>query len=238
MSTVTDVELRAGASGGTSNDAALYGLVRRFVRERHPGGGTLADVGCGRGTLYAHLGEDFDRYVGIDLVRYDGYPDGPKVEFHKVNLDSGRAALPDEQADVVCCLETIEHVENPRALMRELVRQARPGGIVLVTTPNQLSLISKLCLVLKNVFVHFQERPGLYPAHLTALLEIDLVRMARENGLADVEVAYTGTGRMPLTSRHWPRWLGSQGGWRGRAFSDNVLLCGRKAPAVEPGVAG
>lgn len=233
MSTVLDAERRAEATGGTSNDAALYDLVKRFVRERHPGGGILADVGCGRGALHGHLAGHVDRYVGIDLVRYDGYPDGPDVEFHRVNLDTGRADLPDELADVVCCLETIEHVENPRALMRELVRLAKPGGLLLVTTPNQLSLLSKLCLMTKGVFVHFQERPGLYPAHLSALLEIDLVRMARENRLAEVAVAYTGEGRMPLTARHWPRWLGARGGWRGRAFSDNVLLFGRKAGGPE-----
>jgi SAM-dependent methyltransferase len=179
--------------------------------------------------LYRHLAGYAGRYVGVDIIRFDGYPDHPGVvEFHRANLDSGRAELPDNLADVVCSLETIEHVENPRAFLRELVRLAKPGGAVIVTTPNQLSLLSKLCLLLKNEFVHFQERPGLYPAHLSALLEIDLVRMARENGLAEVETAFTGEGRVPGTSHHWPRWLGARGGWRGRAFSDNVLLFGRK----------
>ena len=233
-----DAEARAVATGGASNDGALYALVKRFALEHHPGGGTLVDVGCGRGTLHGCLAGHFDRYVGIELVRYDGYPEGPDVEFFRADLDTGRSDVPDEVGDVVCCLETIEHVENPRALVRELVRLAKPGGALLVTTPNQLSLVSKLCLLLKGVFVHFQERPGLYPAHLSALLEIDLIRIARENRLAGVEVAYTGSGRMPLTARHWPRWLAARRGWRGRAFSDNVLLFARKPAAGGPGGAG
>ena len=85
-----------------------------------------------------------------------------------------------------------------------------------------------MCLVTRNEFVHFQERPGLYPAHLTALLECDLLRLAREAGWVDAVIVFSGEGRMPGTSRSWPLWLGSQSGWRGRAFSDNVVLSARK----------
>jgi hypothetical protein len=91
-----------------------------------------------------------------------------------------------------------------------------------------LSLLSKVCRVVNNEFVHFQERPGLYPAHLSALLECDLRRIARESGWTDVAVAYTAEGRMPGTARHWPQWLPAREGWRGRAFSDNVVLSARR----------
>lgn len=165
---------------------------------------------------------------GVDILSYDGYPAGPNVDFRRADLDSGRIDLPDGCADVVCSLETIEHVENERALMRELVRLAKPAGVIVVTTPNQVSILSKLCFVFKNEFVHFQERPGLYPSHVSALLPIDLFWLARESGLVEVEVTYSGNGRMPLTTRHWPRWLAARRGWRGRAFSDNALLCARR----------
>ncbi|HEX2674630.1 MAG TPA: methyltransferase domain-containing protein, partial [Polyangiaceae bacterium] len=135
--------------------------------------------------------------------------------------------------DVVACIETIEHVENPRALIRELVRLTTPGGWLVVTTPNQLSVLSKLTLLSKNEFVHFQERPGLYPAHISALLEVDLVRICRENGLEEVAVRYSGHGRIPFTARHWPRALRASHGSKGRAFSDNVLVVARR-----PRVAG
>ncbi len=57
---------------------------------------------------------------------------------------------------------------------------------MIVTTPNQLSLLSKLTLVLKNEFNAFQA--GSYPAHLTALLEADLRRIG-------VECGWVGRGR-------------------------------------------
>jgi SAM-dependent methyltransferase len=209
---------RARATLGSS-DEAIYRLVARVVRERRQGGGTLIDVGCGTGNLWKFVGAEFDRYLGADVVLYEGFPSAG--EFCQVDLDNGRVPLPDGAADVVASVETIEHVENPRALVREITRLARPGGLVIVTTPNQLSLLSKLSLVLKNRFSAFADGPGLYPAHITALLEIDLVRIARECGL-EPRIYYTDCGRIPGTARHWPRRL------RGRAFSDNVLIVAEK----------
>ena len=214
------VETRARQSLGISGDP-IYRAVANAVTERHSGGGILIDVGCGAGNLWSYLRSRFDRYVGVDVVRYDGLPD--TVEFHSIDLDTGRAPLPDAAGDVVVAVETIEHLENPRAFVRELTRLARPGGWVIVTTPNQLSLLSKMTLVLKNEFNAFQS--GSYPAHLTALLEADLRRIGAECGWADLAVAYTGSSRIPGTARHWPRWLSRL---VPRTLSDNILLIGRK----------
>jgi 2-polyprenyl-3-methyl-5-hydroxy-6-metoxy-1,4-benzoquinol methylase len=224
----TEAEERARLSGGASNSSTLYELTRDVLLARTVPGGTLVDVGCGRGALYRYVAGHIREYLGVDLVEYPGFTGGEGVRFIKADIDGGCTTLADECADAVCSLETIEHLENPRAFARELVRLAKPGGIIVITTPNQLSVLSKLSLVLKNQFVHFQERPGLYPAHLTALLEEDLVRISRENQLLEVEVHFTGEGRIPLTARHWPTWLTARQGWRGRAFSDNVLVVGRK----------
>jgi 2-polyprenyl-3-methyl-5-hydroxy-6-metoxy-1,4-benzoquinol methylase len=211
---------RARQSRGVSSDA-VHRMVARNLGTRRLGGSLLLDVGCGSGKLWASLAGRFDRYIGADVVCYDGFPaDGT---FCPVNLDAQRVMLPDATADVVVAVETIEHLENPRAFVRELVRLTRPGGWVVVTTPNQLSLLSKLTLVLKNQFNAFQEES--YPAHLTALLEIDLRRMAAESGLTDIAVAYSKRGRIVGTPWHYPRILSC---CFPRALSDNILVIGRK----------
>jgi 2-polyprenyl-3-methyl-5-hydroxy-6-metoxy-1,4-benzoquinol methylase len=215
------VEERAAQSQGVSNDA-IYRMVVAALAGRHPGGGIILDVGCGRGLLRPYVADMFERYIGADVVRYDGFPED--CEFHKVDLDNGRVPLPDGAADVVAAVETIEHLENPRAFVRELVRLARPGGWVVVTTPNQLSLLSKLTLLLRNEFNAF--RAASYPAHITALLEVDLLRIASENRLTEVAIRYTGQGRIPGTSWHWPHLFSRLAP---RTFSDNVLMIGRKS---------
>lgn len=216
---VFPVEERARRSLGSS-DVAIYNMVLRALTERHIGGGTLVDVGCGSGNLWSFVRELFDSYVGVDVVRFDGFPED--AEFNQVNLDAGRSQLGDNSADVVVAIETIEHLENPRAFMRELVRLVKPGGWVVVTTPNQLSLLSLMTLALKHQFQAFQDTD--YPAHITALLEVDLQRIVTEAGLTNTKICYSKQGRLVLTnwrypgfvSRLFPRW-----------FSDNILIVGK-----------
>jgi 2-polyprenyl-3-methyl-5-hydroxy-6-metoxy-1,4-benzoquinol methylase len=212
------LDTRARQSLGSSG-TAIYRTVAALLGERSAGG-TLADVGCGGGNLWRELGPSFSRCVGVDAVRYDGLPDD--VDFIRADLDRLPLPLADGAADVVAAVEVIEHLENPRAFCRELARVARPGGWIVVTTPNQLSLLSLLTLLLKQRFSAFQDAS--YPAHITALLEADLHRIAAECGLEAIEVRYTGQGRVPGTGAHYPaavsagcpRWL-----------SDNVVLIGR-----------
>ncbi len=214
----TDVIERARKSLGTSSDA-IYAMVARLAART--GGGRLLDVGCGVGQLWPFVSETFTDYVGADVLRYDGFPEG--VELHTIDLDTGGVPLPDGFADVVAGIETIEHLENPRAYVRELVRLCKPGGWVIVTTPNQLSFLSKLSLVLKNEFSHF--RGMNYPAHITALVATDLHRMAAECKLTDAVVDYSRCGRMPGVSWKWPGFLSRL---LPRACSDNVALIARK----------
>ena len=217
-SAVTAVS-RARDSRGSGDDA-IYAAAARLIGKRRISGQIVADVGCGAGRLWPIVAQGFGHYVGVDIMRWDGFPAG--AEFIRADLDREPVPMPDGSVDLVAAIEVIEHVENPRALLRELARIAKPGGWLLVTTPNQLSLLSKLTLLIKNEFNAFQERPGLYPAHLTALLEIDLRRMAAENALELVEICYSDEGRMPFVPWKWPRRLG------GRMFSDNILMLARR----------
>lgn len=215
-----DLESRARQSLGASA-GVIYHTVDGLLRERGAGG-VLVDVGCGTGNLSSVLGARFSRVIGVDAVRYDGLP--PSIEFRPADLDRDRLPLEDGAADVVAAVEIIEHLENPRAFCRELTRAARPGGWVVVTTPNQLSVLSLVTLAVKQRFSAFQDTA--YPAHRTALLEIDLRRIAAECGLLDVEVRFTCRGRAPLSAAHYPVSLARR---FPRALSDNVVLIGRRA---------
>jgi 2-polyprenyl-3-methyl-5-hydroxy-6-metoxy-1,4-benzoquinol methylase len=211
-----DLADRAGQSLGMS-DEAIYRTVSGLLALHHASG-VLCDVGCGQGHLWATLRPRFSRCVGVDALRYDGLP--ADVEFRRADLDRCPLPVDDGIADATVAVEVIEHLENPRAFVRELVRVTRPGGLVIVTTPNQLSVLSILSLITKQQFAAFQENS--YPAHRTALLEIDLRRIATECGLKPIRAAHTCRGRMPLTARHYPAFMSRA---FPRALSDNVVLC-------------
>ena len=222
--TFDDAVARALQSDGDS-EPAVHGLIARVVDSLNLRGDLLIDVGCGRGKLWPRLRARFAKCIGVDAVRYPGLP--PDIELCETQLDSCAIPLPGDVADAVVCSETIEHVENPRALMRELSRLAKPGAWLIVTTPNQLSLASLMTLLVKHRFSYFQDVH--YPAHLTALLEVDLMRIAAECGLDDARIEFTASGRVPLTARHYPKFLSRA---FPRALSDNVLLAARKASTV------
>ena len=100
-------------------------------------------------------------------------------------------------------------------------RASKPEDLILVTTPNQLSLHSLITLLTGRRFAAFQDVD--YPAHLTALLEDDLPRIATEVGLIDLTIVYSLAGQIPKTTLSYPRamsrlWL--------RALSDNLMPAG------------
>ena len=215
----TAVEARARQSLGRGH-GRIHALVASLLAARGAGG-TLVDVGCGAGDLWRVTRGRFTRGIGIDVVRYPDLPQ--EVAFELADLDRDRLPLPDASADVTAAIEVIEHLENPRAFVRELVRVTKPGGWIVVTTPNQLSVLSLLTLTAKGQFSAFQRTD--YPAHRTALLETDLRRIAAECGLVDVEIAFTRWGRLPLSGWHYPAAIASLAP---RRLSDNVAMIGRR----------
>ena len=86
-----------------------------------------------------------------------------------------------------------------------------------------MSALSLLTLLLKGQFSAFQD--GSYPAHRTALLEIDLRRIMTECGLRDLAVTFTRLGRLPLSAWHYPDAIA---GVAPRRLSDNIVIAGRR----------
>jgi 2-polyprenyl-3-methyl-5-hydroxy-6-metoxy-1,4-benzoquinol methylase len=222
MATTVDaaVESRARQSLGASNDA-IRAMVARAVASHGKPGGRLVDVGCGRGDLWPDVRSFVGSYCGMDAVRYDAFP--AAADFVHVDLDAASWPLPAGSADMVTAVETIEHLENPWAFLRQLAAIAKVGGLVVVTTPNQLSVLSLLTLAGKGRFSAFQDAH--YPAHRTALLASDLRRAASAGGLHVLEVVYSGRGRVPLTPWHYPAAISRR---TPRWCSDNLMIVGRK----------
>lgn len=85
----------------------------------------VLDVGCGT-KPYAPLFAPFaTSYVGVDPV------DNPHAEVQGFAED---LPLDDACADVTLCIQVLEHVDDPAAVVRELARVTAPGGRVLLST--------------------------------------------------------------------------------------------------------
>jgi 2-polyprenyl-3-methyl-5-hydroxy-6-metoxy-1,4-benzoquinol methylase len=220
---LADARRRASElSGGTSSEPIKAMILERLAFEQARG--SLLDFGAGKGELLVRLHEAgaFDHLAGLDLFeRPADLP--PSVVWHQQDLnDEVRLA---REFDVVVCSETIEHLENPRHVFRCLHRLVRPGGMLLLTMPNQESIRSYAGLLFAGHFTQFLG--GCYPAHITALLRLDLRRLCAEVGFTSPTFYFTNSGGIPkLPTIHWQTI--SFGLLRGRLFSDNLAMVTRK----------
>ncbi len=216
----------AECSGGTSGEP-IKRMVLRCL-DQAGAEGPLLDFGAGKGELLRRLREErsIRPLAGADLMaRPSDLP--PDIAWLRQDLNEPLSV--GEPFGTVICSETIEHLENPRATFRTLTGLLRPEGLLVLTMPNQESLRSYFSLAFGGHFVHFQD--GSYPAHITALLRLDLVRICAETGLMPPSFYYSDVGQIPkLTRLTWQQVSG--GLLRGRLFSENLAMVARKAPEL------
>ncbi len=212
----------ANASGGVSNDA-IYRAVLRVLEELESKGSIL-DFGSGTGSLARQLAQSgkYNSVWAADLMEKPA--DLHDVQWIRADLND---PLPqrEETFDVIVAAEVIEHLENPRAMVREIFRLLKPGGYAVISTPNNESWRSLISLVARGHHVAFCN--GSYPAHITALLRRDLERIAVEAGFDAPQFRFTNVGGIPgKPTTNWQ--TVSAGLLKGLRFSDNVIAICRK----------
>jgi 2-polyprenyl-3-methyl-5-hydroxy-6-metoxy-1,4-benzoquinol methylase len=106
-----------------------------FLNERIPGG-RLLDIGCGKGDFLARMRGRGWEVEGLEV-------DSEAVKFacsrHGLTIHHGALetlGLPDGSFDAVTANHVIEHVHEPIALLRECLRVLKPGGVLVLATPN------------------------------------------------------------------------------------------------------
>jgi len=106
-------------------------------------GARVADVGCGGGLLSEALARAGADVVGIDMgekvievAQLHLYESNLKVDY-RVQSSADLAAAEPTSFDAVCCMELIEHVPDPAALVQDLAAMLKPGGYLFMSTLNR-----------------------------------------------------------------------------------------------------
>lgn len=126
------------------SNVRIYEAVLREVGNHFQPGATFdyLDIGAGRGELIREMKKRYScRACACD------YTDALMKEDQKVdlvNLNDERLPYADGSFDLVTASEVIEHLEHYRRVLREIFRILRPGGVVILTTPNVLNIKSRL----------------------------------------------------------------------------------------------
>ncbi len=119
-------------------------LRANYIDEHSPvSGKRLADVGCGGGILAESMALRGATVTGIDMgeaplavARLHQQDSGVAVDYRHSTAEQLAAEMP-EHFDVVCCLEMLEHVPDPAAVVAACADLARPGGSLYFSTINR-----------------------------------------------------------------------------------------------------
>jgi 2-polyprenyl-3-methyl-5-hydroxy-6-metoxy-1,4-benzoquinol methylase len=153
--------------------------VASQVSELGVAGENVADIGCGDGHLCAQLkARGWKHVVGIDVsetriaAARRSYPD---VTFYHQRLQE--TGLPHASFDLIIMDNVIEHLASPQRAMEEVCQYLKPGGYLLVITPNmesgsfrllgrywtpELAPHAHVFLFTRHALVHLLERAGVH----------------------------------------------------------------------------
>lgn len=121
-------------------DRRLDEIVAGFEPYRR--GGRLLDVGCGAGTFLRAGRRAGWTAVGVE-VNATAAEHNRAAGFEVFNGELAEAGFPEGHFDVVILSEVLEHVADPRGMLRDILRVLRPGGLLWATTPNGRGLSAR-----------------------------------------------------------------------------------------------
>jgi 2-polyprenyl-6-hydroxyphenyl methylase/3-demethylubiquinone-9 3-methyltransferase len=164
-------------------------------------GKRVVDVGCGGGILTEAMAAQGALALGIDLgdkalgvARLHKLESGTTAEYRHVSAEA--LAVEDPAAfDVVTCMEMLEHVPQPEAIVAACAKLAKPGGLIVISTINRNAKAYALAVIAAEYVL------GLLPKgthdYEKFVTPAELGAFARAAGLAAASIA--GVAYNPFT---------------------------------------
>jgi SAM-dependent methyltransferase len=137
---------------------------------------TVCEIGCGQGAVGYRLARRY-RYVGVEPDEQSYAVARERIGDRGEVRHGDESAIGNEQFDVVCAFEVLEHMRNDRAALQSWLRHVRPGGHLLISVPAHQSRFSHT----DDVVGHYRRYE---PAELPSVLT--------EVGLTDVQMMLYG----------------------------------------------
>lgn len=155
----------------------------------------VLDVGCGGGLLSEALAKEGARVTAIDLApdlvkiaKLHGLESGVKVEYREQSVEALAVAQPGE-FDAITCMEMLEHVPDPAAIIAACATLLKPGGRLFVSTLNRTPAAFALAIVGAEYVARLlpkgthQYRDFIKPSELSAWLRAAGLELEDVSGL-------------------------------------------------------
>ena len=147
----------------------------------------LIDVGCGGGIFSESLAAAGAAVTGIDpnhdlitVAKLHLHESRHKVDYHKSKVEEFAKKHP-QNFDVITCMELLEHVPDPEAIIQNCVELAKPGSLIFFSTINR-NLASYLKAIIGAEYVMKMLPPGTHD-YDKFIKPSELCNAARKYGL-------------------------------------------------------
>lgn len=176
-------------------DLGLHEQIAEKIKNQVPPNSRILDLGAGEGALSARLSD-----LGFQVISADKDQVNfkcKKSKFFCINFDlideiNGFVEAHEDYFDAVLGVEVIEHVENQWQYISQLMKMLKPGGMVLITTPNTSSWLSRLIFFFTGRFHQFSDDDLLY-GHINPISPWELSMILSDSGAKDIQIAPAGT---------------------------------------------
>lgn len=180
----------------------VKGVIRSHFPARAAPSIQVLDVGCGAGFLANDLAQARFQVTGVDLSPSSLMVARAHDHTHAVDYiqaDAYRLPFADASFDVVTCMDFLEHVEDPSAIVREISRVLRPEGLFVFHTFNRNWLAGLVIIRGVEWFVK-NTPPALHVLRLFLKPE-EVAGFCRDAGLASP--VFRGIAPDPLRRAFW-----------------------------------
>lgn len=186
-------------SGRKFHDTLYKDLIQRNLRP----GSRLLDAGCGRYLRFCREFSGVADVVGVDLE--ESFETHNEQWPFAVRADIGSLPFPSDSFDMVISRSVVEHLVDPLQVFREFFRVLRPGGKLIVITPNKYDYVSVIAM-----YTPYWLHRALV-SRIFRIPEDDVFpTLYRANTISALRKAMTSAGLVELdmdTINHYPAYL-------------------------------
>lgn len=151
-----------------------------FSRHCAPGSSVL-ELAAGSGAMSLRLANAGYRVTATDYVSENFRLHG-SMPFFTCDLNQNFSHGHIASADHICALEIIEHLENPRHFARQCFQVLKPGGMLLLSTPN-LDTAASIAMFMRDLsFQWFSDDDYARDGHITPLSQWQIDKCFTEAG--------------------------------------------------------
>ena len=176
-------------------DLGLHEQIAQAIAEKSPKGSKVLDFGAGEGALSERLYDMGYRVTAADKDAENFKSKNSEfslINFDKPNEVDAFVLAHRNKFDIVLGIEVIEHVQDQWKYVRQLMDMTKPGGVVLITTPNTSSWLSRIIFLFTGRFHQFSDADLSY-GHINPISPWQMNLIMKDLGACNIEIRSAGT---------------------------------------------